>query len=198
MKILKKISEDEVIAEFLKGEINSKRFGKDIINALKKEKKSKNIVINPDLRNKSENKFRNKLLKKEVRKEFFEDFPNNVRWYKAVIHKQELKKAKYINFSYWNKLSSKTRSPVRAAENIKVGVKAFGVSNKGFFEILSEIEKGRKIPIMIFVAKNKQSRLVVLEGHARLTAYFLNEKYIPRNMEIIIGYSGKLVNWNLY
>jgi hypothetical protein len=197
MKILKKISEDEVIAEFLKGEINSKRFGKDIINALKKKKKSKNIVINPDLRNKSENKFRKKLLE-EVREEFFENFPVDVKWYKAIIQKQELKKVKYINYSYWNRLSDETRLPIRAAKNVRAGVKVFGVSNKGFFEILSRIEKGGKIPVMIFVAKNKRSRLVVLEGHARLTAYFLSEKYIPKTLKIIVGYSQKLVKWDLY
>lgn len=197
MKILKEVSESEVIAEFLKGEIKSKRFGKDIIDSLKKEKKSKYVVIHPDLSNKLENKFRKKLLGK-VREEFFENFPTDVKWYKAIIQKQELRKVKYIDYSYWNKLSNDTRLPVRAAKNVKAGVKIFGVSNNGFFEILSEMEKGRKLPIMIFVAKNKQSRLVVLEGHARLTAYFLNEKYIPKEMKIIIGYSENLAKWDLY
>ena len=35
MKILEQITEDEFVAEFLKAEINSKRFGKPIIEDLK-------------------------------------------------------------------------------------------------------------------------------------------------------------------
>ena len=135
MKLIKQIPEDEMIAEFLRAEINSTRFGKDIIDALKRKKKSKDIVTNPDLSNNSENQLREELLR-EVREEFFENFPDDIKWYKAIIQKQELKKVKYIDYSYWNELSDKTRSPIQAANNINTGVKIFGVSNKHYFEIL--------------------------------------------------------------
>ena len=202
MKILKKISEDEMIIEFLKAEINSKRFGKTIIDALNKKKKSKNIIINPNLEDKKENQFRRKLFG-EVRgfgknKDIFEDFPKDVKWYKARITKKELGKIKYIDYSYWNKLSNGTRLPVQAAKNINAGVKIFNVSNEGFLEILSVIKNKKTFPPMIFVAKNKKSRIVVLEGHARLTAFFIEPKYIPKTMDVIIGYSEKMTLWNLY
>ena len=88
--------------------------------------------------------------------------------------------------------------PVQAAKNIKCGVKTFDVSNEGFLEILSVIKNKKTFPPMIFVAKNKRSRIVVLEGHARLTAFFLELKYIPKTMDVIIGYSEKMTLWNLY
>ncbi len=200
MKILKQTTEDEVIAEFLRSEINSKRFGKRIVEALKN--KPKKIITNPNLENKGENQFRRNLFG-EVRgfgrnKDLFENFPTDVKWFKAIIEKQELKKIKYIDYSYWNKLSNKTRLPTQATKNIKADVKIFGVSNRGFWEILSKIKKGKTFPYMILVAKNKRSRLVVLEGHARLTAYFLEPKYIPKRMEVIAGYSDKMDNWDFY
>lgn len=202
MKLLNQISEDEVIAVFLKTEIKSNRFGKRILDSLKKDKKSKNIIINPNLEDTKENQYRKKLLGKVrgfgINKYLFENFPKDVKWYKAIVEKQELKKVKYIDYSYWNKLSNGTRLPAQAAKNIKAGVKVFGVSNKGFINILSEIKKRRTFPPMIFVAKNKRSRMVVLEGHARLTAYFLEPKYIPKTMKIIMGYSNKMNNWDLY
>ncbi|MEK6951512.1 MAG: hypothetical protein AABX29_00700 [Nanoarchaeota archaeon] len=200
MKILKQITEDEVIAEFLKSEINSKRFGKRIVNALKN--KSKRIITTPDLENKKENQFRRNIFG-EVRgfgrnKDLFENFPTDIKWFKAVIEKQELTKVKYIDYSYWNEISNKTRLPAQASKNIRADVKIFNVSNKGFWEILSEIKKGKIFPYMILVSKNKKSRLVVLEGHARLTAYFLEQKYIPKQIEIIIGFSDKMIKWDLY
>jgi len=202
VKVLKQITEAEVIFNFLKAEINSKRFGKRIRDALKKDEKSKSVITNSNLENKRENRYRKKLLG-NVRgfgknKELFENFPNDIKWYKVSIEKQELKKVNYIDYSYWNELSNGTRSPVQAAKNVKAGVKIFGVSNEGFFEILSEIKKGKKFPPMIFVAKNKISRIVVLEGHARLTAYFMEQKYIPKTMEVIIGYSNEIIDWDFY
>lgn len=200
MKILEQITEDDVIAEFLKSEINSKRFGKRIIKALKK--KSKSVITNPNPKNKKENRFRRNLFG-QVRgfgrnKDLFENFPKDIKWFKAIIEKQELKRVKYINYSYWNELSNKTRLSSQAAKNIKAGIRIFGVRNDGFLEILSLIKKGRTFPFIIFVAKNKRSRIVVLEGHARLTAFFLEPKYIPEKMEIIVGYSDKMNNWDLY
>ena len=87
-------------------------------------------------------------------KDYFEDFPDDFKWFRAVIKKQELKKVRYINYSYWNDLSTKTRLPSHAVKNIKAGIKVFGASNKHYFEILAAIEKGRKIPDTIFIANN--------------------------------------------
>jgi len=202
IQTLEQISEEEVIANFLKAEIDSKRFGKRIHNILKEDKKSKNIIISPDLNNKQENRYRKELLGK-IRgfgrnKDFFENFPKDIKWCKAIIEREKLKKVKYIDYSYWNELSNGTRLPIKAVKNIKSGVEVFGVSNKGFIEILSKIKKGITFLPMIFVAKNKRSQLVVLEGHARLTAYFLEPKYIPKTIKVIIGYSNKINNWDFY
>jgi len=200
MNVIKQIPENEVVAEFLKSEINSKRFGKRILNALKN--KPKRIITNPNLKNKKENQFRKNLFGK-VRgfgrnKDLFENFPDDIKWFKAIITKKELKKVKYIDYSYWNEISNKTRLPIHATKNIKADIKIYGVSNEGFLEITSEIKKGKSFPYMIFVTKNKRSRLVVLEGHARLTAYFLEPKLIPETLKVIIGYSDKMTNWDLY
>ncbi len=202
MKIIKQIFEDEVIAEFLKGEINSSRFEKNILDNLKRDKKSKRILLNPNLENKNENLYRKKLLGKirgfGKNKEIFENFPKDIIWVKSIFDKKELEKVKYINYSYWNEISNKSRLPIEAVKKISKGEKVYDVSNDGFFEILSVIKQKKKFPKMIFVVKNKKSRIVVLEGHARLTAYFLAPKYIPKEMEVIIGFSEKITNWDLY
>jgi hypothetical protein len=202
MEIKEQVSEDEVIAEFLKGEINSKRFGKKILDILTKDKKEERILLNPNLENKKENLYRRKLLSKTrgfgKDKEIFENFPKDIIWKKAVFSKKELEKVKYIDYSYWNEISNKSRLPKEAAKKINKGEKVYDVSNDGFFEILSVIKQKIKFPKMIFVTKNKKSRVVVLEGHARLTAYFLAPRYIPKEIEVIIGFSEKIKDWDLY
>lgn len=200
MKLLRSITEDEVISVFLKGEIKSKRFGKEIVAALKG--RGREIITHPSLKSRKDNIFRRNLLAK-VRgfgknRDLFENFPADVKWFKAIIDAKELKKAMYINYSYWNELSNGTRLPLNSAKNIKENVKVFNVSNKLYWEILAAIKKGKKIEPMIFVAKNRKSRLGVLEGHARLTAYFLEPQMIPKKVEVILGYSDKMDLWDLY
>ncbi|MDO8537878.1 MAG: hypothetical protein Q7S21_03245 [archaeon] len=202
MKTIRKISENEMIAEFLKAEINSSRFRKKILNKLKKDKKSKKIVLKPKLSNQKENQYREQLLEKvrgfRKNKDLFQNFPKSIVWEKVIIKKNELHKIKYINYSYWNKLSNGTRKPSQAAKSIEKGKKVFNVSNVKFYKILKKIKKGIKFPLMIFVAKSKKSKIVVLEGHARLTSYFLEPKHIPKIMQVIIGYSNGIGKWELY
>lgn len=45
---------------------------------------------------------------------------------------------------------------------------------------------------------NEKSKVVVLEGHARLTAYFIDSEYLPDEIEVLIGYSEKFSEWDLY
>lgn len=104
----------------------------------------------------------------------------------------------YINYSYWNELLSNSILPLDAAKNIQNGIEIFGVSNDGFKDIHADIKHGISFPKMIFVSANEKSRIVVLEGHARITAYFLEIEYIPEELEVIIGYSEKFADWDLY
>ncbi|MDR9856211.1 hypothetical protein RJP21_21650 [Paenibacillus sp. VCA1] len=119
-------------------------------------------------------------------------------WYKASIDKDVLYNVMYINYSYWNEISNNTRLPINARLNIHNDVRVFGVSNQSFIDISLAIKRGESFPRLIFVSMNKNSRIVVLEGHARLTGYFLALEYLPKKLEVIIGYSEGFKNWDLY
>jgi hypothetical protein len=74
----------------------------------------------------------------------------------------------------------------------------YGVKNTGFQVIHHDYLSGKVFPRLIFVAKTRESKVVVLEGHARLTAYFLDEDHVPAQLEVIVGFSEKLDSWGLY
>jgi hypothetical protein len=202
MEIRERVSEDVVIAEFLKGEFDSMRFGKRIRDVLEEDGRRMGILVEPDLNDSEENLYRRELLGVTrgfgMNRELFEGFPDDVIWKNAAIPKEELETVNYIDYSYWNELSHGSRLPRDAARNIRNGERVFGVSNDGFFKIVSALEKGTCFARMIFVAKNETSRIVVLEGHARLTAYFLAPRLIPNEMEVIVGFSEQISQWGLY
>ena len=202
MKKIRNISEGEMIAVFLQTEINSNRWSSNILSLLDKDGKSRTIIDKPDLANTEENNYRKKLLG-DFRgygrnEELFTDFPNDVTWIRAKLNREELAKIKYMDFSYWNELSNHTRLAKIGAEIIKTGKTIFNQSNEGFIKAAEAVKQGVPFPEMILISKDKQSELVVLEGHQRITAYLLSSEYMPKELEVIIGYSKDMGQWGGY
>ncbi|HTK03752.1 MAG TPA: hypothetical protein VL401_03240 [Alphaproteobacteria bacterium] len=202
MKIVKKISEDEMIAAFLKAEINSDRFGSGISSLLEKHTLDRKILDTPDLENKLENSFRKEILG-EARGfgknlHIFTNFPSNIEWFRVLISKSELEKILYINWNYWLEMTKNTRLPLDLIARIESGDLLEDKEVSRFKSVSNHIKSGVKVPEMILVAKNKNSRLVVLEGHVRLTAYLLDTKDVPEEMEVIIGFSNDIEKWGMY
>ncbi len=202
MKIVKDISEDEVIAVFLKAEIGSFRFGNKIFDELEKDNTSREIIDHPDISSQEDNHYRKTLLGKYrgygLNKELFENFPTDVSWKRVALNKEDLEKVKYINYDYWVELSNGSRVVKDGAKSILAGVEIFKQSNKNFFEAAESLKQGAVFPEPILVAKNEKTGLVVLEGHLRLTAYFMVPDFIPEQLEVIIGFSEGLEKWDLY
>ncbi|QHW34019.1 hypothetical protein GZH47_26650 [Paenibacillus rhizovicinus] len=200
MKIGNQVQEDEVIAEFLFAECDSQRYKAGILHALGDHDIT--LLHKPNLNDQAENRKRRNLLGQTRgfgrNTDLFENFPAEVKWYKAVFEKQDLDEVMYIDYSYWNELSGGTRLPLAAAENIMNGMEVFGVSNQGFIDINFAHKNGKIFPRLILVSMNENSRVVVLEGHARLTAYYLDREYIPDELEVIIGFSEEFSGWGLY
>lgn len=202
MKILRSITEDDMISVFLKSEISSRRFRSDMENILKEISCDESIISHPDLKNESENLKRKKILSQyrgfDKKLKLFESFPKEVSWVKAELGKDEVLEIKYINYSYWNELSGNSRLPQDAVATILSGKQVFGVSNQDFLDAAESLRKGNFFPELILVGLDETSKLVVLEGHLRLTAYALVPEYIPDPLEVIIGFSKDFSEWLEY
>lgn len=202
MKAIRASSEDEMIAEFLSAELTSARFGRQILDALKECGAPEGMVRNPDLHNKKENRLRRAVFTKYreygSNRGLFENFPSDVRWERVSFTREEVKRIRYIDYSYWVELSGGSRLAADAALNIRRGVTAFGQSNDRFFEAAASLRSGGRFPPLIVVSKDRTSRIVVLEGHVRLTAYLLEPELMPKEIEALIGYSPGFTAWNLY
>jgi hypothetical protein len=53
-------------------------------------------------------------------------------------------------------------------------------------------------PPLIVVAEPDCSKLVLLEGHVRLTAYALHPEYLPDELEVYLGTSAEMSSWALF
>lgn len=102
---------------------------------------------------------------------------------------------RYIDYSYWNELSGGSRLPSDAAIRIWKGAMVFGMSTHHFLEMAEALRNGAKYPELILIGAEAHSALVVLEGHARLTAYALVPDLIPRDLIAIVGLSAGMPAW---
>jgi hypothetical protein len=193
MHLLEAITEDDMVAVFLKTEINSVRYSSDILALLRRDGMSPRIIDTPDTRNQEENTYRIRLLGDfrgyKQGRDLFLSFPDVVSWYRAILSREELARVRYVDYSYWNELSSGSRLPADAATNIHAGKVVFGQSTQGFLNLARDLEQGAKFPEMILTGVSPKSDLVMLEGHVRITTYFLAPHCIPEEMQVIVGFS---------
>jgi len=203
MKIIGKSSEDEMVSQFLIQEIKSERWKNKIFKIMEHDNIDKKIVLKPNLGDINENKIRKLILKKfrgYNNKELFENFPKKIDWNWAMLDKNDILKIKYITYDYWEELTNGTRFAKDSVKNIKNNIEIFGVSNNGFIELSEYIKRGNKIdPLIILAPSENKDNMIVLEGHARLTAINLVIEHI-KEIKVLIGFAEeKILNkWDTY
>lgn len=209
MRTIRPSNEAEVIAEFLRQEYASRdRYGALIDACLRDEGMPARLIADPDLTDHAENAARRRLLGRyrgygTGDPSYLTGFPTaGVEWVWAGLSRDEVLGVRYIRYAYWSALSAGTRSPIVAAERIRAGIEVYEVSNTGFLELAARLREGLRVPPLILVTARLPatgaSGLVVLEGHARLTAYALAPDAILDGLEVLVGASPTIARWDEY
>ena len=66
------------------------------------------------------------------------------------------------------------------------------------FALAAAWRSGVRLPPLIVVGTGAGLPLVLLEGHARLTAYFLAAEAAPPEVVALVGWSPALPQWRFY
>ena len=175
MKLIRNCNEEEMILEFLKGEINSKRFNEALNIAINTLGLDSNIILNGNINDDQENIDRLKIMKNfrgYPDEELFERFPKIVEWKYLELNEKDIDNIYYIDYSYWNELSNGTSKPIEAAKVIKSGKMIYEVSNQPFLDGV-EYNKTNEFPPVILITCNDEKYLII-EGHSRMTVYGFN------------------------
>lgn len=191
-----------MIAVFLRGELDSERFGSVLSSALHSRGADASLLTSPDLKDEAENALRRRLLDDTRaygrRKGLFDGFPHDVRWDRVALERDELAAVRYINWSYWLELSGGTRKPADAAARIRSGIEVFGVPSHGFLHAARAFAAGVTWPELIVVSALPEGGDTVLEGHVRLTAMALAPDAVPDETEVLRGVSPEMTAWSEY
>jgi hypothetical protein len=115
-----------------------------------------------------------------------------------AITPEELAEVRYIEYDYWVELSGGSRLAVDAAPRIRAGAAPFGVSNDWALGLAQAVPNGARFPPLILVTDAPGGDVVVLEGHARLTAFMLCPDRLPPDPEVLVGSSPGMARWGLW
>ena len=187
MKIIRGASENEMILEFLKGEIDSKRFRSDLIGNMEKLGIDEKIIRSGSTDSDEENSLRKKLLgafRGYPDREIFENYPRDISWKYVRFSEEDLDKLYFVDYSYWNEISKGTSKPSAAAETVRSGIEIFGQSNQYFVDGAEFLEKNSFPPMILLTCGNEKH--LILEGHCRAVSYALR----PGKFDNTFGYVG--------
>jgi hypothetical protein len=202
MRRLRESSEAEMVALFLRTELPAARTRDDLRAWLERDGLPERVITAPNLDDETENQARLRLLAQHrgygTRTELFDNFPDDVRWQWMAITPAELSEVRFIDYDYWVELSGGTRLAADAAPRIRAGVAPFGVSSEWAIGMAREVGAGARFPPLILVTAGLADGLVVLEGHARLTAFMLARDQLPPELEVLVGSSPSMTGWGLW
>jgi hypothetical protein len=122
-----------------------------------------------------------------VREGLFHGFPDNVVWERAALTRDEVLTVLYIGWDWWLTVSNGTRLATVAAQ-----VQEADEGDRAIAEAAATN------PELIVVTDPKRSKLVLLEGHVRLTAYATFPECLPDELEVYLGISPRIREWSLW
>ncbi len=199
MRVLRPASEAEVVASFLRGELESPRYGDRLLELLGHDAKDASLLAQPNVGDADENAYREALLDRHRgwtrRKGLFEGLPKRIDWFRAALTPAEVLAIRYINWDWWLELSGGTRQPLEAARRIRHR-EFVGSTAEEHHPIAARLRTDEPPPELIAVAPPDHSRIVLVEGHVRLTAYALYPDYLPDALEILLGLSDEIERWS--
>lgn len=192
MDLMRRVDEHVMVAEFLRAEINSPRFGRDVRRALEALDLHEGVVRTPDLDDDRENAARAAVLGTcrgyGHDRDMFAGVPTDLAWHETSLSRDEVAALHYVDYSYWNELSGGSHVVRDAVARIRSGVVVYGVPNDRFVELADQICAGRvDLGRIIVWGHGIDGPLELLEGHLRATALGLAGGSAPERIPAIVG-----------
>jgi O-antigen/teichoic acid export membrane protein len=181
-RLIRRISEDEVIAEFLKSEFENPAYGEYHATL-------QGIVYHPDLENVAECSTRRALLALRHRA-LWTELPLDTQWYEAEIRTANLDQIRVFPRAQWTRMARGNFSITKVAERIRRRS-----DEDPFVGKISEIrqtlaEKSLTTGSVILIGVNEFDPLTVLDGNHRFVAGVLEGKL--ERLKFVCGLSANM------
>ena len=192
VELIGTVGVDTMIAEYLRAEIDSPRFGFEVRRTLDELCLNEALVRQPDIANPKENAARAAVLGRwrgyGHDRDMFAGVPIDLIWFQASLTREDIGALRCVDYSYWNELTGGSRLVRDAVRRVRSGVVVFNVSNHRFVELAADISEGRAAfgPLIVW-GRVANGPLELIEGHLRATALGLAGSAASDCVPAIVG-----------
>ena len=184
MKKGRRITEAEVISEFLKAEFYHREFDAD-------RYKYENFVFDPNLMDENENAIRRALLFRR-RATMWREIPADTQWWEIELDDDDLQRVNVFPRAHWRRLSAGNFQALHVAERLRRQIERGKNS-----ELLSKINilrtrlqyEGPKSTVML-IGIDESQPVTLLEGNHRfVSALLVPREIMLRRLRLVCGFS---------
>lgn len=186
VRLIRKVSEDEVIAEFLKSDFRDAEFRECPVPW-------REIIVDPNLADAKQNAKRRAIhLLRHLT--LWSEIPGDTEWYEVEINEQALEQVKVFPRAQWRKLARGNFAITRIAEDVRAR------RHKLDAEFISKItaleeqfrEGNRAFGTVILLGLSSEKPVTVLDGNHRLVATMLASAGGLPGLRFMCGLSGQM------
>lgn len=184
MKRLRRITEAEVIAEFLKNEFYQEEFHRD-------RQQFEHLVLDADITREDENMLRRALLFRR-RGHMWRELPPDTQWWEMQLDVEDLPKLRVFPRAHWRKIANGSFALGDIVDRIRTR-KFSGKIGDFISKIHSlsyQLRFMRDTSSVILIGENEDASMTIIEGNHRLTAAMLGApETLHERFRVFLGIS---------
>ncbi len=185
MKKLTRISEAEIVAEYLKSEFAYSEYDRD-------REGFHDLVFNPDLKNREDNHVRRVLLFRR-RDTLWRELPRDTEWWEISLSSHDLRRIRIFPRAQWRAIASGDFSVNHVADVISRQIARGDMSPlaRKIQSITGLLRKGiSSTQTVMMIGKDENSRVTLIDGNHRfLAALLLGETAPAVPFRYVCGFS---------
>jgi O-antigen/teichoic acid export membrane protein len=184
-RLIRRVTEDEVIAEFLKSDFHCPEF--------RNYRSMSELVLNPKLEDAEENAKRRALL--FIRHlALWKELPVDTEWYEVEVGHADLENVRIFPRAQWRKVARKSFSAVEVAEGMRTRKHLLEASFVKKIGAMSEsLSNGpTDFAAVLLIGVNENEPMTVLDGNHRLTAAMLASPSRLKKLRFLCGLSPRM------
>jgi O-antigen/teichoic acid export membrane protein len=186
VRLIRRLSEDEVIAEFLKSDFRCSEF-RDYQEALH------HVVYKPDFSDAAENAKRRALLYLR-HLALWKELPSDTEWFEAEVEEADLRSIRVFPRAHWRKLADGNFSIVKIAEGMQTRQHAMDPAFLAKIAAIRDlfIQEDPSFAAVLLIGVNENEPLTILDGNHRLTAALLASPSMLKRLRFVCGLSPRM------
>lgn len=187
MKKLRRVTESEVISEFLKNEFYQEEFHRD-------RHRYEHLVLDADLTNEEDNLLRRVLLFRR-RGHMWRELPSDTQWWEVELELEDLMLIRVFPRAHWRKIANGSF----ALNDIVLQIRSHKFSGR-VADFISKIQSlsyrlryDNDSSSVILIGLDEEHPITIIEGNHRMTAGMLSSpETVHKRFRVFLGMSDRM------